>query len=62
MDYVKEGDKLEYITEMVPLIEISTGSIVDWKVLRSFRINTPKKKKADPVEPLATHFEEEEKL
>lgn len=51
------------LTEIVPLINKQTGEIVDFKILRSFRLNNPKKKEDKKEQkPLQTTFEEEEKL
>ena len=61
MNYVKEGDKIVMMTEMIPLINIQTGEIIDWKVMRSFRVNMPKKEKVEQ-KPLQTQFEQEELL
>ena len=62
-EYVKEGEKIIMMTEMYPLIVVATGEIIDWRVLRSFRVNNPKKKEENPIkEKLKTEFEEEERL
>ena len=61
MELIREGDKIVMMTEMIPLINIQTGEIIDWKVMRSFRVNMPKKEKVEQ-KPLQTQFEQEELL
>ena len=43
MEYVKEGEKVNMLVEMIPLIETSTGIIISWKIGKCFRLNPPKK-------------------
>jgi len=43
MEYVKEGEKVNMLVEMTPLIETATGCIISWKIIRCFRLNPPKK-------------------
>lgn len=47
MQYVKEGEKVNMLVEMIPLIEISTGYILSWKIGKCFRLNPPKQKKEE---------------
>ena len=35
------------LVEMTPLIEVSTGYILSWKVGRCFRLNPPKPKREE---------------
>ena len=47
MEYVQEGEKVNMLVEMTPLIETVTGRIISWKVTRAFMVNVPKKKKEE---------------
>ena len=47
MIYVKEGEKVNMLVEMVPLIETLTGNIISWRVIKCFRLNIPKQKKEE---------------
>ena len=44
MSYVKQGEKVNMIIEMIPIIEIQTGKVIDWQISRCFRVNVPKQK------------------
>ena len=43
MEYVKEGEKVNMLVEIIPLIETATGRIISWKIGKCFRLNPPKK-------------------